>query len=135
MRLTNTLSRYFGLTFLRAVIGVFVGVFVLVTLIDYIELLRHSAGEKGVSAWLVARTSIYRVPQLTERIMPFAVLIGAMSSFLSMSRRNELVIARSAGVSAWQFVMPSVLLAIALGIVATAVYNPVAAMLNEQSKP
>jgi lipopolysaccharide export system permease protein len=134
MMLTNTLSRYFGLTFLRAVIGVFMGVFVLVTLIDYIELLRHSAGVKDVSAWLVARTSIYRVPQLTERIMPFAVLIGAMSSFLSMSRRNELVVARSAGMSAWQFIAPALFVALTIGAFATAVYNPVAAMLNEQSK-
>jgi lipopolysaccharide export system permease protein len=130
----GTLSRYFGLSFLRAVVAVFAGVFLLVMLIDYIELLRHSANERNVSAWLVARTSFYRVPQLTERIMPFAVLIGAMVSFLSLSRRNELVIARSAGISAWQFVRPAVVLAIAFGAVATAVYNPVAALLHEQSK-
>ncbi len=134
MMMTSTLSRYFGLTFLRAVIAVFLGVFVLVTLIDYIELLRHSASEKNVSAWLVARTSLYRVPQLTERIMPFAILIGAMSSFLAMSRRNELVVARSAGMSAWQFIMPSLAVAIVLGILATTIYNPLAAVLNEQSK-
>lgn len=130
----GTLSRYFGLSFLRAVIAVFAGVFVLVMLIDYIELLRHSANEREVSAWLVAQTSFYRVPQLAERIMPFAVLIGAMASFLSLSRRNELVIARSAGVSAWQFILPAVTLAIILGALATAVYNPVAATMNEQSK-
>jgi lipopolysaccharide export system permease protein len=53
----GTLSRYFGLSFLRAVIAVFAGVFLLVMLIDYIELLRHSANERNVSAWLVARTS------------------------------------------------------------------------------
>jgi lipopolysaccharide export system permease protein len=130
----STLSRYFGLSFLRAVVAVFAGVFLLVMLVDYIELLRHSANERDVSAWLVARTSMYRVPQLAERIMPFAVLIGAMASFLSLSRRNELVIARSAGVSAWQFVLPAVVLAILLGVLATAVYNPMAAMLHEQSK-
>jgi lipopolysaccharide export system permease protein len=130
----GTLSRYFGLSFLRAVIAVFAGVFLLVTLIDYIELLRHSSKSQDVSAWLVARTSIYRVPQLTERIMPFAVLIGAMASFLSLSRRNELVIARSAGVSAWQFVLPAVMLAILLGALATTIYNPMAATLHEQSK-
>ncbi|HWM46820.1 MAG TPA: LPS export ABC transporter permease LptG [Xanthobacteraceae bacterium] len=130
----GTLSRYFGLRFLRAVIAVFAGVFLLVALIDYIELLRHSANERDASAWLVARTSFFRVPQLTERIMPFAVLIGAMVSFLSLSRRNELVIARSAGISAWQFVTPAVVLAIVFGAVATALYNPMAAVLNEQSK-
>jgi lipopolysaccharide export system permease protein len=130
----GTLSRYFGLSFLRAAVSVFAGVLLLVMLIDYIELLRHSANERNVSAWLVARTSMYRVPQLAERIMPFAVLIGAMASFLSLSRRNELVVARSAGVSAWQFVLPAVAAAILLGALATAVYNPVAAALHEQSK-
>jgi len=131
---TSTLARYFGLAFLRAVVAVFVGVFLLVALVDYIELLRHSAGAQNVSAWLVARTSLYRVPQLTERIMPFAVLIGAMTSFLALSRRNELVIARAAGLSAWQFVAPAAAAAIAIGIFATAVYNPLAATLNERSK-
>ena len=130
----GTLSRYFGLYFLRALIAVFFGVVFLVALIDYVELLRHSAGERNVSAWLVARTSLFRVPQLTERIMPFAVLIGAMSCYLSLSRRNELVIARSAGISAWQFISPALVVALIFGALATMVYNPVAAILHEQSK-
>src|SRR5947207_744772 len=110
--ISGTLSRYFGLYFLRALIAVFFGVVMLVALLDYVELLRHSAGERNVSAWLVARTSLFRVPQLTERIMPFAVLIAAMSCYLSLSRRNELVIARSAGISAWQFIAPALVVAL-----------------------
>jgi lipopolysaccharide export system permease protein len=66
--------------------------------------------------------------------MPFAVLIGAMSSFLAMSRRNELVVARSAGMSAWQFIAPALAVAVIMGIFATTVYNPMAAALNERSK-
>jgi lipopolysaccharide export system permease protein len=132
--IAGTLSRYFGLYFLRALLAVLIGVFLLVALIDYIELLRHSSNERDVSAWLVARTSLFRVPQLTERIMPFAVLIGAMSCYLSLSRRNELVIARSAGMSAWQFISPALLVAVVFGALATAIYNPFAAILNEQSK-
>jgi lipopolysaccharide export system permease protein len=120
--------------FLRALIGVFVGVLVLVTLIDYIEMMRRAAGEREVSAWLVAQTSLFRVPQLTERIMPFAVLIGAMSCYLGLSRRNELVVARSAGISAWQFITPALVVALIFGALATTIYNPVAALLNEQSK-
>ncbi len=133
--ITGTLSRYFGMHFLRALIGVFVGVLVLVTLIDYIEMMRRAAGEREVSAWLVAQTSLFRVPQLTERIMPFAVLIGAMSCYLGLSRRNELVVARSAGISAWRFHHACA------GCVARfrcaslrRSTNPVAAVLNEQSK-
>src|SRR3990172_3004067 len=130
----RTLARYFGLRFLSATLIVFVGVFVLVVLVDYVEMMRRSANEPNVSAWIAAKISFFRVPQITERIMPFAVLIGAMASYLALSRRLELVIARAAGVSAWQFMAPALVVALGLGVVATTIYNPIAAMLQEQSK-
>jgi lipopolysaccharide export system permease protein len=132
--LGGTLVRYFGLRFLSAVMLVFAGIFVLVALLDYIELMRRASDIPNVSAILVAKTSFYRVPQVTERVMPFCVLIGAMSCYLNLSRRLELVIARAAGMSAWQFISPAVLVAFLLGIIATTIYNPIAAVLEEQSK-
>src|SRR5262249_53594610 len=96
----GTLARYFGLRFLGAVLVVFSGIFVLVTLIDYIELMRRAGDIPNLSQALVAKTSLYRVPQIVERILPFCVLVGAMSCFLNLSRRLELVVARSAGMSA-----------------------------------
>ncbi len=132
--LGGTLARYFGLRFLSTVVLVFAGIFVLVALLDYIELMRRASDVQNVSAILVAKTSFYRVPQVTERVMPFCVLIGAMSSYLNLSRRLELVIARSAGMSAWQFISPAVVVAFLLGIFATTIYNPVAAVMQEQSK-
>jgi lipopolysaccharide export system permease protein len=132
--LGGTLVRYFGLRFLSAVMLVFTGIFVLVALLDYIELMRRASDIPNVSAILVAKTSLYRVPQVTERVMPFCVLIGAMSCYLNLSRRLELVIARAAGMSAWQFISPAVLVAFLLGIIATTMYNPIAAVLEERSK-
>jgi lipopolysaccharide export system permease protein len=132
--LGGTLVRYFGLRFLSAVMLVFVGIFVLVALLDYIELMRRSSDIPNVSAMLVAKTSFYRVPQVTERVLPFCVLIGAMFCYLNLSRRLELVVARSAGMSAWQFISPALVVAFLLGIVATTIYNPIAAVLDEQSK-
>jgi lipopolysaccharide export system permease protein len=129
-----TLARYFGVRFVTAVIAVFGGVFVLVVLVDYVELMRRASDIPNVSAWLVAKTSFFRVPQVTERLLPFAVLVGAMTCYLNLSRRLELVIARSAGISAWQFVAPAVIGALLLGVVATTVYNPVSATLLERSK-
>ena len=66
--------------------------------------------------------------------MPFAVLVGAMSCYLTLSRRLELVVARAAGVSAWQFVAPAMIAAFLFGVVATTLYNPLAAVLHERSK-
>ncbi|HTQ83084.1 MAG TPA: LPS export ABC transporter permease LptG [Pseudolabrys sp.] len=130
----GTLARYFGMRFLSAVMLVFVSLFLLTALLDYIELMRRAADIPHVSALLVAKTSFYRIPQVTERLMPFCVLIGAMSCYLNLSRRLELVVARSSGVSAWQFIAPALLTAFVLGALATTLYNPVAAILQERSK-
>ena len=97
--------------FLTAVLLVFAGIFALVTLVDYIELMRRTGDIPNVSAVLVAKTSFYRVPQVVERILPFCILIGAMSCYLNLSRGLELVVARSAGLSAWQFIAPALLVA------------------------
>ena len=130
----GTLARYFGLHFLGTVLLVFAGTFALVALLDYIELMRRATDLPNVSAVLVAKTSFYRVPQVTERILPFCVLIGAMSCYLNLSRRLELVVARAAGMSAWQFISPALIVAFTLGILATTVYNPISALLQERSK-
>jgi len=132
--LTRTLSRYFGLRFLNSVIGSFIGVVALAAMIDYVELMRRGADWPNATAWLLAKISMFRVPQLTERIMPFTVLVGAMSCYLALSRRLELVVARAAGVSAWQFVAPAVIAAFLFGTIATTLYNPFAAVLHERSK-
>ena len=134
MIIGGTLSRYFGMRFLTSVLGSFIGVVALAAMIDYIELMRRGADWPNATAWLLAKISMYRVPQLTERIMPFSVLVGAMSCYLSLSRRLELVVARAAGVSAWQFVAPAMIGAFVFGTVATTVYNPVSALLHERSK-
>jgi lipopolysaccharide export system permease protein len=126
-------SRYVGRQFLVAVFAVFFGSFVLVTMVDFLEMLRRT-GDSDVSAMFVAQITVYRVPFVTERILPFAVLVGAMYCYLNLSRRLELVVARSAGVSAWQFVAPSIVLAVIIGVIATTLYNPLSAVLREQSK-
>jgi lipopolysaccharide export system permease protein len=132
--IARTLSRYFAMRFVASVVGSLLGVIALAAMIDYVELMRRGADWPNATAWLLAKISIYRVPQLTERILPFTVLVGAMSCYLTLSRRHELVVARAAGVSAWQFIAPAVVAAFVLGTMATTLYNPVSAMLHERSK-
>ncbi|MBW8853425.1 MAG: LptF/LptG family permease, partial [Bradyrhizobium sp.] len=132
--MTNTLGRYFAGRFLVSAVGVFASIFVLLVLVDYIEMVRKTSGLIGASAITIAQTSLYRVPQLLEKLMPFCVLIGAMTCYLALSRRLELVVARAAGVSAWQFISPALASAIILGTLATVAYNPMSANLRELSK-
>jgi lipopolysaccharide export system permease protein len=132
--MTNTLGRYFAGRFVVSALGVFLSLLLLLVLVDYIEMVRKTSGLASASPIAVALTSLYRVPQLLEKMMPFCILIGAMTCYLALSRRLELVVARAAGVSAWQFIAPALASAIGLGVIATTGYNPISANLREVSK-
>ena len=131
--IAGTLSRYFGLRFLNAVAAVFVGAMSLVAMIDFLEMLRRTGGMQNATTLLVAKITMFRLLFVTERIIPFAVLIGAMACYLNLSRRLELVVARSAGISAWQFITPALVVALLIGAASTAIYNPLSAVLRERS--
>jgi lipopolysaccharide export system permease protein len=131
--IAGTLARYFGRRFLNAVLAVFVGAMSLVAMIDFLEMLRRTGDMADVSALLVAKITVFRLLFVTERIIPFAVLVGAMACYLNLSRRLELVVARSAGVSAWQFIAPALIIAMLIGTAVTTVYNPMSAILRERS--
>src|SRR5438477_694943 len=131
--IAGTLSRYFGMRFLTAVLAVFAGTLALTAMIDFLELMRRTGDLKDVSGLFVAKVTFLRVPFITERVLPFAVLVGAMFCYLNLSRRLELVVARSAGISAWQFTAPAIAIAVLIGAVMTTIYNPISAFLREQS--
>jgi lipopolysaccharide export system permease protein len=129
-----TLARYFAWRFFVAVAGVFAGVYVLVAFVDYIDVMRHASDVPNAPTTQLLLMSAYRVPQTMERLLPFSVLVGAMTCFFSLSRRMELVVARGAGMSVWQIIAPAMLVALFLGALGTMVYNPVSATLREASK-
>jgi len=131
---SNTLGRYFAGRFVLSSVGVFLSIFMLLLLVAYIEMVRRTSGLVAVSAIKVAETALFQVPQSLEKMMPFCILIGAMNCYLALSRRLELVVARAAGVSAWQFIAPALVSSILLGALATIFYNPMSANLREMSK-
>jgi lipopolysaccharide export system permease protein len=88
----------------------------------------------GAQAVDIALLSLMRVPSIIEQTIPFVVLFGAMGAFLALSRRLELIVARAAGVSAWQFLAPPVAIAAATGIVAAVAFNPVSAELRARAE-
>ena len=59
---------------------------------------------------MIAQLALFRTPAIAEQVMPFAVLFGSMAALLQLSRKLELVVARAAGISAWQFLQPGLLL-------------------------
>jgi lipopolysaccharide export system permease protein len=128
-----TLGRYVAAAFLRMILGVFLTVFGLVYTLDFVELMRRAGDAEGASAGLMARLALFRTPAVAEQVLPFAVLFGAIAALLALSRRLELVVARAAGISAWQFLQPGLLVAAGLGALTVAAYNPLSAHLKQRS--
>lgn len=99
---------------------------------DFVELLRKSATiDVAFSDLLVI--SLFRLPNLLQEIMPFAFLFGAILFFTRINKNLEMVIARSAGVSVWQLLLPLMLASIAFGLFVILAFNPFAAALNSRA--
>ena len=122
----KTLGRYFAWRFLVMVFVVYGVCVMIVFFIDFVEMMREAA-KVDASAGEAMMVTLIRLPAFAELILPFAVLIGAIGTFLMLSRSSELVIVRAAGISVWQFLRPTLYVAFAIGVFSTTVYNPLAA--------
>ncbi len=126
MRLSLTLSAYIVRHFLAGIGLVLAALLGLLFLIDFVELLRRASGESAATFGVVLRMALLHQPAIAQKIIPFAVLFGGMLALARLTRSNELVVARAAGVSVWQFLLPGVALAVAIGGFAITVFNPFA---------
>jgi len=124
IRLAPTLSRYIARHFLLHFLVLMLVFLGLIYLIDSIELLRRSSNKEGVSALITLQMALLKLPHLGQETFPFAVLFASMSAFSRLTRSHELVVARAAGVSAWRFMTPAILVAFLLGLFQIMVVNP-----------
>ncbi len=104
-------------------------------LVDFLELFRRTAGKDSIPFHIVAEMALLKLPHMLETILIFAVLIGGMLALTKLTRSQELIIVRAAGVSVWQFLLPALALTFALGIFMVAIFNPIsAAMISRYEK-
>lgn len=128
MQLARTLSTYIARQFFAWFCGAF-GVIVVVTfLLDYVELIRRGGAKVQATLWLLFEMAALQLPQTAQEVLPFAVLFGTMLAFWRLTRNNELVVARAAGVGVWQFLAPAILVALLIGVFAVTVFNPIASL-------
>ena len=130
MHFARTLSAYIARQYFAWFCGVF-GAMVSVTfLLDYIELIRRG-GTRAQATWgVLLEMAALKLPHTAQEVMPFAILFGTMLAFWRLTRSNELVVARAAGVSVWGFLTPAILVALLVGVVAVTLFNPIAAAME-----
>lgn len=126
MHIARTLSGYIARQFFTWFCGVFGAMVAITFLLDYLELLRRG-GTRAQATWTVLlEMAALKLPHTAQDVMPFAILFGTMLAFWRLTRSNELVVARAAGVSVWGFLTPAVVVALLVGIVTVTLFNPIA---------
>jgi lipopolysaccharide export system permease protein len=129
MRLSHTLSLYIARHYavhFAVVLALFV---FLIFVFDVVELMRRAAGRPGIGMRTIFEMALLKFPHAMQLTFPFAVLFGSMVTFWRMTRSHELVVTRSAGVSAWQFLMPVLAVTMLIGLVRVAAINPFSAIM------
>jgi lipopolysaccharide export system permease protein len=110
------------------VLGVFFAILYLVEIVE--EVRRLASRDLGLAT--AARLALLNVPGALYRILPLVVILATVALFLSLARSSELVVARAAGRSALRMLVAPVVTALAIGIVAVAVFNPIVAGTGKQ---
>lgn len=122
-----TLGSYFFSRYSVITAWFFVGIFALIFLIDFTEFSSRTSGLPNFTFAGALAVSAFRVPMVMQQTVPFVALFSAMATLVSLNRKYELVIARSAGISAWQFLLPACVGAFLFGILSVGLLNPLAA--------
>ena len=120
------MNLYFARRFLWSVSQVFLIFFGILLFVDTIEQLRRfSDADIGLAG--AARLALLNVPETLYRILPLIMIMGAIANFLGLARSSELVVARAAGRSGLRFLMAPLTVALLLGLLIVALFNPLVA--------
>ena len=128
MRLSKTLSFYLGQRFLVSIGVVLFVLLCVVLLFEMVELMRRASGKDDATLGLLVQMAFLKLPLTAQKILPFAALFGGMYAFAWLTGSHELVVARAAGVSVWQFLMPALAIALAIGTFSATIFNPLASV-------
>lgn len=126
MTLDLYIARRFLGSFLK-VFGVFLGV---LTLIDLIEQIRRYSGT-GINLAEALVLSVLNVPENLYRILPLLMVLAGITLFLGLAKSSELVVVRAAGRSGLRFLLSPVVTALAVGVMAVVVFNPLVAATSK----
>lgn len=129
MTASITLSLYIARQFLLAVTGMLLALTGLVSLFDFLELLRQAASRPDATLGLVTVIEGLRLPFIALQILPFAMLLGGILCFWRLTRSSELIVARAAGISAWEFLAAPTCCAAMYGVLAITLGSPLSSVM------
>ena len=131
MNPTSILGKYLTKQLILSFLGVLLMIIGVILMFDIIELLRRTAERTDVDFIFILKMAFSKLPRTFELVFPFVMMIAAMITFWKVSRSNEFVVMRAAGVSVWGFLTPILSAVFIVGMLNIMVINPISSYLYE----
>lgn len=129
-----TLFRYIAVRTLIGVGGLFVILAALVVMTDLIENLRFAGKVPNGDFGFALALTFMRTPGLSQALLPFVFLFGAMWAFNQLNRHSEISVMRSAGLSIWRLIGPAALIAALVGVLSVIIVDPLSSRLMARAE-
>ncbi len=128
------LFRYLTRRIVVAVLALYAVLAALIFLIDFIESLRFAGKVEDAGFFFALKLTALRTPGLTQALMPFVFLFGALWMFSQLNQRSELSVMRAAGLSIWRLISPTAIFAAFAGVFLIVVVDPMAAHFSAEAE-
>ena len=123
------LHRYIARRFFLMFLSILAMFALLQVLLDFIEQLRRF---DDVPFSTVLKLTFLKLPEGLYQLIPLVVALAAIAMFLSLARSSELVVARAAGRNGVALIIAPCLVALAIGMLALVVGNPIVASTSKR---
>jgi lipopolysaccharide export system permease protein len=130
--LSPLLSLYIIKTYLLWFIGITATIVSVIFLADFVDMLRRIANRDYITFGMAAKMIALRLPFFAQELIPIIALFASMGTLWALTRKQELIVARAAGVSIWQFLLPILLTTMVAGVAFVTLYNPIASRLYKE---
>lgn len=127
-----TLFWYIGRQYWLNFLGFFTALMTVTYIFEIVELSRRLAKRGDLDLSLLIKMGLLKLPEVGQELFPFAVLFAAIFTFWRLTRSHELVVVRSAGISAWRFMMPVLMTAAAIALIKVTLINPASSILLKE---
>lgn len=129
MKTNSILGKYLTKQLILNFIGVLVVILGIIFLFEMVERLRRISGNPDFGIWFAFQLAVARLPKTAEQVFPFVMMIASMITFWRLSKTNEFVVMRAAGLSIWGFLTPICIATFVVGLINITMINPLSSNL------
>lgn len=120
-------KRYFASLFLTTLV-----LSTLVFILEIVEITRKLGMKEGVEGTLGLKMVLLKMPDMMLQVVPFIILLGTLTCFAKLTKNQELTAVRACGLPARQFLLPPIIVCLAISVFNIVAFNPFAATMLKQ---